>query len=487
MGAIPVTSVVTELVYRDTAQATIYFGDGREEIAPLSSLAAFISDKENPENRKGISRVVIGVPELKQFKGLRFIDTPGLESTSVRNSETSLEWAPNLDLAIVAVGVDPPLTGHDLELIRKLFEYTPRVCILLTKVDLLAAEQLAEVHDFVRGQIAQGLGEAVAVFPYSTRPGSEHWKNELQRDLINPALASLAQEQEAIRWHKVRALVRECGDYLGIIRQSAEKTNTEERELQMRALAGREMLADTLLQLRLAAHHQIGLARSHMEAVLAPYEKKITPDLRRIFAEEFARWRLALAPLMDRFQEWLQEELRGRLQNASKSNQEAFLQPVRDAERQCRRVLEGFRDRLSMRALELFGLPLRTTELEIVLEPPKKPDMKLGHIFDHNWEIISPLIPMALVRSSVEQRFLEKVEYETYKNLSRLATQWSDIAEEMIRSMEKEAARRLQQLVQTVEQMGAPSQATLAAIEADMRALRQLQEEKKEEDEVYEH
>ena len=89
-----------------------------------------------------------------------------------------------------------------------------------------------------------------------------------------------------------------------------------------------------------------------------------------------------------------------------------------DIQRQYLGVLQAFRDRLSDRAMEMFGVPLRTTETEIVARSPKAPDINIGHIFDHNWELLSPIVPMTLIRGLVKRRFLRTVEYETFKNFA---------------------------------------------------------------------
>jgi len=46
----------------------------------------------------------------------------------------------------VAVGVDPPLSQHDIELIRNLSRYTPNISLLLTKVDVLDEGERVQVR-----------------------------------------------------------------------------------------------------------------------------------------------------------------------------------------------------------------------------------------------------------------------------------------------------------------------------------------------------
>ncbi len=111
--------------------------------------------------------------------------------------------------------------------------------------------------------------------------------------------------------------------------------------------------------------------------------------------------------------------LSARLSAFSQAKQYEFVQPLDDAKRQYQRLLQGFRDRLSERTMELYGAPLRTTEAEITPKPPRKPDVKIGHVFDHNWELLSAVIPMALLRKSILRHSRRKIADETFKNLSR--------------------------------------------------------------------
>jgi hypothetical protein len=198
------------------------------------------------------------------------LDTPGLESAFIHNTGTSLAWAPNTDFAVVAIGVDPPLTQQDLALIRKLFEYTPNVCVLLTKVDVLTQAELAEVLHFVREQLGRNLDRPVEVYPYSTRPGFESLRANLEEQFINPTLRALRGQKQAVADHKLQMLLRECGDYLHLILRAAETQDSEKQQFHLRALAGRDSLADAKLELQLVGRHSAGVARGHIGKILVP-------------------------------------------------------------------------------------------------------------------------------------------------------------------------------------------------------------------------
>ena len=52
----------------------------------IAEARGFIAEAENPANRKGVARVRLDMPSLDGYRGVRFVDTPGLES-AFGNSE----------------------------------------------------------------------------------------------------------------------------------------------------------------------------------------------------------------------------------------------------------------------------------------------------------------------------------------------------------------------------------------------------------------
>jgi hypothetical protein len=149
---------------------------------------------------------------------------------------------------------------------------------------------------------------------------------------------------------------------------------------------------------------------------------------------------------------------------------------VRRAGRQLSQSLQDFRNRLSDRMLETLGVPLRTTEMELRTEDPKSPDVRVGRIFDHNWELLSWVIPMALVRGAVRKHYHRKVEDLVFTNLSRLASQWEEIANAALRALEKESMRRLEGLIGTLEKLIASAGQQAPEIREDIERLAELRQ-----------
>ena len=275
VGVIPVTSIVTEVGYGPEEVARVQYLNGDCEEITVDAIHSFISESENPENLKQVALVIVELPGLKRFPNIRFVDTPGLESVFTHNTETSLSWLPQVGLALVAIGVDPPLSERDVNLIRNLYRYTPPVSILLTKVDALTPRERREVEAFVNEQLRRHLNPAPRVFPYSVRHGHPELKRRVEDELIVPAQEGFVERQHAILGRKTLTLRRQCEDYLLLALKSAEALDSDRGSLRQMVLGEREFLDETKLQLKLIARHAETSTRELVEKQLETAEKPI--------------------------------------------------------------------------------------------------------------------------------------------------------------------------------------------------------------------
>jgi GTP-binding protein EngB required for normal cell division len=474
IGVIPVTSVVTEIQWGPHEQAQILFADGRTEQVSVDRIGDFISESQNPENSKQVARVRVDLPSMDRYRGIRFVDTPGLESVLEHNTDASLEWLPNVGLALVAVGVDPPLSHHDIELIRNLSRYTPDISLLLTKVDVLDENERIQVLEFVQKQLARYWNGAVPVFPYSVRPGFENLRAELDASLLSHVRTDAGEHRAAILRHKLDSLVSECAGYLNVALKAAELADCEREELRRKILGQKETLDDARLALKLIVRHATANTRSTFEALLRPDELPVRKKLQEGLDHEFPAWTRSLRVVTEKFDDWLRVVLTSEMAELAKMHRCEFVEPVRRVSRQLSQSLQDFRNRLSERMLETLGVPLRTTEMELQTEDPNSPDVRVGRIFDHNWELLSWLIPMALVRGAVLKHYHRTVEELVFANLSRLASQWDDLVNASLLTLEKESMRRLDGLIGTIGKLIASAGQQAPLIREDIQRLDEL-------------
>ncbi len=472
VGVVPVTAVVTEIRFGPVEKAAVHFMDGRVEELPVDCIAQYVSERENPENSKRVKLITVELPGLKRFRGLKFVDTPGLESALLHNTEEALKWLPNVGLALVAVSVDPPLSQQDIELLTRLYQYTPNVSVLLTKVDLIGPDERSEVVAFINEQLEKSFAKAPRVIPFSIRPGYEDLEETLEESVFQPMLARFGQERAAIIRRKIDTLLRECADFITLNLKSAELAETERNALKQQLVGQKDIIADVKSQLRLIAHHTAAGTRTFGESRFESYQKPIEERLLRDLATEFPRWTKTLSLMLDSFDHWLGSSLAENLAEASTKERSRLLEPLQRTSKQVVRILQDFRDKLSEGTMRTFGVPLRTTEVEIEVRDPESPDIHVGKIFDRNWELLSPIVPVPLIKGLVRRHFERQVSYKLFTNLSRLVSQWEERINSAVLNMEKEAERRLDELVLTVGRLiESGGSDRLPAIRSDLQRI----------------
>ena len=453
VGVVPVTAVVTEIRYGARDEARVHRHDGHDFEVPLDQIGLYISEKENPENVRQVDLITVELPELRRFRGLKFVDTPGLESALSHNTQTSLDWLPNVGLALVAVSVDPPLSQRDIDLLKSLYQYTPKVGVLLTKADLLSAPELEEVVEYVRAQLARNFAGTPRVFPYSTKAGYERFRQALEAELVGGTLERFAEERESILVRKMDTLLRECGDYLALSLKSAEMVQSDRQVLKQQVTGEKEIVDEVKSAVRLVVQHAAAGTRSMVSQRLETHQNDLERALLAGFESEFPKWTNSLATMLARFEDWLAGALRDELTVLSIRERSSFLAPLNQVQKQAFRALQQFRDRLSERTLRAFGVPLRTTETGIDVVEPRTPDIRIGRVFDRNWELLSPILPVWPIKAAVHRHFARTISYLVYQNLSRLSSQWEESIHGALWGVEKEARRRLDELLGTVERL----------------------------------
>ena len=276
---------------------------------------------------------------------------------------------------------------------------------------------------------------------------------KLDEALLLKAQQGAKREREAILRHKLVSLTSECIEYLTVSLVAAETADSEKAELRSKILGQKESIEDTRTALKLIVRHAAGGTRSIFEDFLRKDELPIKQHLRAGFENEFPSWTRSLAAATVAFDDWLRARMTKQISELSKKHLVEFIEPVRRVSRQLSQSLQDFRNRLSERTLNALGVPLRTTEMDLLNEEPRSPDVRVGKIFDRNWELLSSIIPMPLIRRTLKRHFRRKIDDVVFTNLSRLASQWEEIVNTALFALQAESMRRLDNLISTIEKL----------------------------------
>ena len=188
--------------------------------------------------------------------------------------------------------------------------------------------------EFVRGQLAKTFPATPQVFPYSTRPGFERFRQTLEAELITGTLERFADERESILIRKIDTLLRECGDYLTLSLESAEMVQSERQALKQQVSGEKEIVDEVKSAIRLVVQHASAGTRSMVANWLETYQTELERTLLEAFDREFPKWTKSLATMLSSFEDWLADALRDELTILSIRERGTFVAPLHKVQTQ---------------------------------------------------------------------------------------------------------------------------------------------------------
>ncbi|MBT6226737.1 MAG: hypothetical protein HOI47_08790, partial [Candidatus Scalindua sp.] len=117
-SVVPLTSIVTILKFGNEVKCTIFLNDGTEQDVQLEEIHDYVTESGNPENRRGVKCACIEYPIPLLEKGMQLVDTPGIGSTFLHNTETTYEFLDHLDAAVFLMSADVPISQVEKELLE---------------------------------------------------------------------------------------------------------------------------------------------------------------------------------------------------------------------------------------------------------------------------------------------------------------------------------------------------------------------------------
>jgi GTP-binding protein EngB required for normal cell division len=211
VGVTPITAVPTRLAYAESPSVNVWFANRSPERYEISLLPEFVAEQLNPGNEKHVTRIVVqlGSPRLRD--GITFVDTPGLGSLATRGAAETLAYLPRCDLGVVLIDAGSTLTPDDLQTLQILYDAAIPATVLLSKADLLTAQERSRVIEYVKDHIRKELNVDLAIHAVSVVRESKELLTRWFEDDIAPLYS---QRQDL----KIRSIRRK----LGGLRQSVE-------------------------------------------------------------------------------------------------------------------------------------------------------------------------------------------------------------------------------------------------------------------------
>jgi GTP-binding protein EngB required for normal cell division len=301
-GVVPVTSAITVVRHGNARAVRVWYHDGRSEAVAPSDIGAYVSEAENPENRKGVRAVEVFASSPLLSGGMCLVDTPGLGSVFGGNTAVTWAFLPHIDAAIVVVGADPPISGDEIRLVEECAEHVRHLVFVINKADRLSEHERDEGARFATQVLSTRLRRPVGtIFQVSA---TERLERGATRDwgAFERALTSLAHESgadlvrsaEARSFERLaRALLRELDEHREALSRPIEESERRLTSLRRSVSGAERALEDVGV---LLASEQGRLARGfreRQEAYLPGAQRQARAELSALVsALDAPRWKL---------------------------------------------------------------------------------------------------------------------------------------------------------------------------------------------------
>ena len=191
-GVTPLTAVETTVILRDATAAAediqVAYAAGTTREYPLAALADFGTERGNPGNHRRVASITVRVDAPILHRGVEIVDTPGTGSVHAHNTAAADLALPTMDAAILVLSADPPISGTERDLLRRVGDLSVAMFVVLNKADYLDEAGRSEAERFTADVATEALGRPVRVYPLSARralgPGPEPGFAEFAADFL---------------------------------------------------------------------------------------------------------------------------------------------------------------------------------------------------------------------------------------------------------------------------------------------------------------
>jgi GTPase Era involved in 16S rRNA processing len=197
IAVVPLTSVLTLLRYGERKRISVIFLSGDRREISSDELEQYVTERGNPNNEKLVRYVEIEFPCEFLREGVVLIDTPGIGSLFLHNTEITYSFIPHIDAAIFVLSADPPITKTEFDFLKDVVRYVDKVFFVFNKVDMLQERDLIEAVDYNVKVLREEMGnDAVAFLPVSALRALEAKR---EQSLLQLQLSGLPDAERSIQ------------------------------------------------------------------------------------------------------------------------------------------------------------------------------------------------------------------------------------------------------------------------------------------------
>lgn len=189
-GVTPTTAAIHHLRYADAPEATVVYASGKRETLAFDAVRRFAVG--GGASADEVDFLEIGYPAPLLRERILLVDTPGVNDLSLQRADITYSYVPRADAVLFLLDAGQILKESErLFLQEKLLKASrDKIVFVITKWDILSAEERAEALGYAKTQLAKLVKDPV-VFPVSAEAALKGGAAEGGDSGMGPLLAHL--------------------------------------------------------------------------------------------------------------------------------------------------------------------------------------------------------------------------------------------------------------------------------------------------------
>lgn len=208
VGVTETTAVILEVVYGENKKATIHYISGENEEIEIETLYELLEEKKNEEDTEFFSRITsitLNYP-LPRLKELRIVDTPGVETITTENQDTTNDYIMESDVVLWVLSAHHIGQASIIDRIQEVKNQGKPIVLIINRVDQVSGD-VDRLIDYVEDEYFMYVEEvftlsAIQAFEGVSKNDQRIYKESGLQEIMEFLEENIERSSEAVK-HEV--------------------------------------------------------------------------------------------------------------------------------------------------------------------------------------------------------------------------------------------------------------------------------------------
>lgn len=218
IGKLPATGIISKYCsHISRRDAEVRFLDGETKVIPYSEIRNYVTEDNNPENKKNVEFVTV-YGNFGFDEDVELMDMPGEGSIHAYHTDIVYRYLPQADVIIFLSSAQDPVQMDELALLRKVEKERNNIFFVMNKTDKCEEEEIADAEEQDRRVLENAKIHVRDIYKISAKEALEGNESPAYQKLLEDIQSFLkANKIDLLRGVFVKRILMIAAPVLGML------------------------------------------------------------------------------------------------------------------------------------------------------------------------------------------------------------------------------------------------------------------------------